>query len=116
MTSDLVNINVSHWIWLNDQALCSAEHLAEVSGLSVEDINELIANRVIVPVDEASNPPAFALRWVVTATTARRMRDDFELDPHGVALALTLMQRVEDLQAEVDSLRAQVALQGQAAG
>lgn len=110
MNSNLVNINVSHWIWLNDQAVCSAQHLAEISGLSGEEIDELIANRIIVPVDDASSPPAFALRWVVTATTARRLRDDFELDRNGVSLALTLMQRIEDLEAQVDTLRAQLVI------
>ena len=113
---DLNDINTSHWIWLNDQAACSAQHLAEVSGLSVEEIDELIATRVIVPVDEATSPPAFALRWVVTATTARRLRDDFELDRNGVSLALTLMQRIEDLEAQVGSLRAQLDIQGRHLG
>ncbi len=112
MSPDPGNINASHWIWLNDQAVCSAQHLAEVSGLTVEEIDELIANRVIVPVDEVDTPPAFALRWVVTATTARRLRDDFELDRHGVSLALTLMQRIEDLEAQLGELRAKVAPSG----
>ncbi|MBC7415273.1 MAG: hypothetical protein H7327_10100, partial [Herminiimonas sp.] len=58
---------------------------------------------------DTSGPPAFALRWVVTATTARRLRDDFELDRNGVSLALTLMQRIEDLEAQLGELRAKVA-------
>ena len=119
MNPDLVNINdinTSHWIWLNDQAVCSALHLAEISGLTVEEIDELIANRVIVPVDDAVIPPAFALRWVVTATTARRLRDDFELDRNGVSLALTLMQRIEDLEVQVGSLRAQLDIKGRHIG
>ncbi len=111
MSHDPVNINATHWIWLNDQAVCSAQHLAEVSGLTVEEIDELIANRVIMPIDDTGTPPAFALRWVVTATTARRLRDDFELDRHGVSLALTLMQRIEDLEAQLGSLRAQLDIQ-----
>lgn len=116
MNSSPVNINVSHWIWLNDQAVCSAQHLAEISGLTLAEIDELIANRVIVPVDESGNPPAFALRWVVTATTARRLRDDFELDRNGVSLALTLMQRIEDLESQIDGLRARLDVQGHTPG
>ena len=38
---------------------------------------------------------------VVTVRTARRLRDDFELDRNGVALALTLLRRIAQLEAEV---------------
>ena len=36
------------------------------------------------------------------------MRKDFDLDPHGVALAVTLLERVHDLEEELRDLRARL--------
>jgi chaperone modulatory protein CbpM len=44
----------------------------------------------------------------VTARTAFRLRHDFELDEQGLAVALALLERVRDLEAELDALRAQL--------
>ena len=69
-------------------------------------IEDLVANGLIEPADEAEQPPAFHLCCVLTVKTARRLRDDFQLDRHGVALALTLVRRIRELQAELGALRA----------
>jgi chaperone modulatory protein CbpM len=99
-------INVTEWVWLDDQGVCSAQYLGEASGLSEEEIQDLIENGVIEPVDDNAQPGLFQLRHVVTANMARRLRDDFELDRHGVALALALMRRIEELEAELSAVRA----------
>lgn len=97
--------DVTEWIWLNEEGVCSAQHLIEVSGLSNEELDELIANGVIVPVDADAYPPSFQLRSVVIANKARRLRDDFDLDRNGLVLALTLMQRIAELEAEINTVR-----------
>jgi chaperone modulatory protein CbpM len=93
-----MNIQVADSIWLNDNGVCSSEQLAEVSGLSIDEVNDLIDSGVIAPVDPNARPPSFRLHYIVTVNTARRLRDDFELDRHGVALALTLLQRIDELE------------------
>lgn len=100
-----MNINQSEWIWLNDQNVCSAQHLIEVSGLSNEELDELINNGIIMPVDDRAQQKTFFLHYVVVAKNARRLRDDFELDRHGLALALTLMKRINDLQEKLDAMK-----------
>lgn len=97
--------DVTEWIWLNEEGVCSAQHLIEVSGLSNEELDELIANGVIVPVDADAYPLSFQLRSVVIANKARRLRDDFDLDRNGLVLALTLMQRIAELEAEINTVR-----------
>lgn len=92
--------------WLNDTAICRIEHLAEASGLSVEEIDDLVDIGVITPIEAAEPPRLFRLCQILTVKRARRLRDDFQLDHHGVALALTLIRRIGELQAEVDALRA----------
>lgn len=108
-------IDTSDWVWLNDREVCSAQHLAEVSGLSVEEIEELVEMGVLSPVEAPSGVQvssvqsrSFHLRCIVTVKAARRLRDDFELDRNGMVLALTLLQRIDVLQDEVGALRARI--------
>ncbi|RXZ38523.1 hypothetical protein D9O50_03070 [Oxalobacteraceae bacterium CAVE-383] len=109
-----MNIDTSDWVWLNDREVCSARHLAEVSGLSDEEIEELVEMGVLAPVEQpgapmdAPLPRAFHLRCIVTVKAARRLRDDFELDRNGLVLALTLLQRIDALQDELGALRARI--------
>ena len=101
-----MKVNASEWIWPNDHDVCSARHLIEVSGLSNEEFDELLEIGVIVPIDNTTQVKSFQLRYIVTANTARRLRDDFELDLHGVALAMTLVRRIDELQSELIATRA----------
>jgi chaperone modulatory protein CbpM len=91
-----------------ESRVCHIEYLAEVSGLSTDEIEDLVTIGLITPADEAVQPPAFALCCVLTVKTARRLRDDFQLDRHGLALALTLVQRIRELQAELKALQARL--------
>lgn len=100
-----MNIVVSESIRLDESGVCSIEHLAELSGLSLEELRDLVESGVIEPVEDSAEPFSFYLRYVVTAKTARRLRDDFELDWRGVAVALTLLNRIERLEQELKTKR-----------
>ena len=103
-----MSLQLTETIWLNETGVCRLEHLADVSGLSIEEIEDLIENGVIAPADQPAEPRSFQLRHVLTVKTARRLRDDFQLDRHGLTLALTLLQRISDLEAELKSARARL--------
>ena len=93
-----MSMQVTHAVWLNDSAVCSIDHLVEVSGLSLDDISNLVEDGVIAPADASDPGAGFHLAHVLTARQARRLRDDFELDRNGLALALTLLRRIESLE------------------
>ena len=93
-----MSMQVTHAVWLNDKTVCSIEHLVDVSGLSLEEIRNLVEDGVITPADESNPATSFHLVHVLTARQARRLRDDFELDRNGLALALTLLRRIECLE------------------
>jgi chaperone modulatory protein CbpM len=103
-----MKVNQSEWISLDEHGVCSAQFLTEVSGLSDDEINELIDNDVIVPVDDSLQPSSFPLFCIATVNRARRLRDDFELDSHGMVLALKLLYRIDALQIELDATRAHI--------
>ena len=82
----------------------SLRELAQASGLRPDEIEALVDFGVLEPL--ASDPdsadfPAFCL---ILARRAHRLRVDFELNPPGIALALTYLQRIEDLEARLHEL------------
>lgn len=98
-------------LWLSEHSFCRIEHLAEVSGLSIDDIEDLIDTGVLEPApDEVQPARSFAVSCIVTVKTARRLRDDFQLDRHGLALALRLMQRISALETRLQEADARAAV------
>jgi chaperone modulatory protein CbpM len=94
-----VKIEVTEVTWLDEQFEYSLEDLAERSHLSREDLQWLIDSGAI---------PSLDARALKAARTAARLRADFETDLHGVALAMTLLRRISDLELELSGLRARV--------
>lgn len=92
--------------WLDEHEALSLEQLAELSGLSAALLRELLDAEVIRPIDPQTE--AFHARCVLIAQTARRLREDFELDTPGLVLAMTLMERVHELETELRHLGAQL--------
>jgi chaperone modulatory protein CbpM len=89
-----MSYQVTSAVWLGEGEVCTIEDLAEVSGLSQGEVEDLVVSGVIWPADAAVQPACFHLLHVVTVRQARRLRDDFELDSNGVALAMTLLRRI----------------------
>ncbi len=103
-----MNTDTTQWIILDDSSVCSAQHLIEVSGLSHAELERLIEAGTIVPVEQNAPPVTFSLRYVAIASTARRLRDDFELDVNGMVLALTLLRRIDEMEEQLAAARAQL--------
>ena len=96
----------SDWVSVDEFALCSAEYLIEISGLSAPEFEDLVDSNVIVPINEQSEPREFSMGSVAVVNRARRLRDDFELDCHGMVLAIALLYRIESLQHQLDAVHA----------
>ena len=82
--------------------------LAELSGLSERELRELVEYGALTPDDAATGQWVFSFHSITVARTARRLREDFELETHGVALLLAYLERIRDLEAELCALRAQL--------
>ena len=97
----MVKIESSTAIMLDDNGTLTVAQLVEQSGLSEDELSALVDCGAIEP-REAGTSWRFSSRCVVTARTARRLRDDFALDDtHALAILLRLMQRVEELEGEL---------------
>ncbi len=95
-------------LWLHEHYEFSLEELCELSGLSEAELRELVDYGVLAPADPDAQRWTFSADRLVVARSARRLRKDFELDPHGLALVVTLLDRVRDLEAELRDLRAKL--------
>ena len=103
-----MRLELTEMTWLDQRHALSLSELAELSGLPMPDLEDLVGCGVIAPVDPGAATPTFSADWVIVARTATRLRRDFELDAHGLSLALTLLDRVHRLEAQLRELEAQL--------
>lgn len=94
--------------WLTEEHEFSLAELAELSGLPEAELLELVDYGAITPRDPEAPTLVFSGQCLLTVRTACRLRLSFELDPHGVALTVSLLERIHDLEEELHSLRAQL--------
>jgi chaperone modulatory protein CbpM len=94
-------------MWLDEHRIISLTELVEVSGLTEAELLELVHGGII-PARETGRSYSFSASVVTIARTACRLRDDLELDTRGLGVALKLLERVQDLEAEIALLRAQL--------
>ena len=87
--------------------------LAHLSGLSETELASLLAFGVVSCVDPDAVLPRFSTRDLDALCNAAVCRSAFELTPPGLALALTLLRRVADLE---DALSRTEARLGRMAG
>lgn len=100
-----MSVQITETIWLNNDEVCSLQHVAAVSGLSEADVMDLVETGVLAPVSGEATSSMFYTECIVVARKARRLRDDFELNADGVALVLNLLRRVDALESELLGLR-----------
>ena len=101
-------MKIERAMWLHEQHELLLEELCELSGLSEAELRELVDYGVLAPIDSHAQHWTFSADRLIVARSARRLRKDFDLDPHGVALAVTLLERVHNLEAELRDLRAKL--------
>jgi chaperone modulatory protein CbpM len=92
-----MKIEVMEVTWLEEPVEYSLDELAERSHLTRAELEVLIDCGTISSRDA---------RALDIARTAARLRGDFEVDLHGIALAMTLLRRIEELENELCGLRA----------
>ena len=98
--------NLTEAVWLDEHGIVTLVELAECSGFTESELRDLVELGALNPLEAEAPDLRFDARCIVSARMACRLRSDFELDAHGLALALSLLERVQDLEAEVCRLQA----------
>ena len=95
-------------VWLDENHEFSLAELADISGLSEAELRELVDYGAITPVNPDLPQWVFKGSCLWTVRTVSRLRVSFDLEPHAVALVVSLLDRIHDLETQLDSLRAQL--------
>jgi chaperone modulatory protein CbpM len=103
-----VTVEITETLWLDERGSVTLIELSQCSGLTESELRELVDMGALEPVDEDAPQWSFGSRCIVAARAACRLRDDFELDTSGLAVALSLLERIEELEAEVQRVRARL--------
>jgi hypothetical protein len=103
-----VKVEQAEAVWLTEDNEFSLAELAELSGLTEADLRELVEFGAVTPIDPDSSQWVFTGKCLLTIRTACRLRVSFDLEPHGVALIVSLLDRIHGLEAQLGSLRAQL--------
>jgi chaperone modulatory protein CbpM len=102
----MIKIESSTALVLDDSGTITVAELVEQSGLSRDELEVLVDCGALEPRERGAPAWRFSAQCVVTARTARRLRDDFALeDTHALALLLRLMQRIEALETALRTRR-----------
>ncbi|MEQ1772534.1 MAG: chaperone modulator CbpM [Burkholderiales bacterium] len=115
-----MRIEITDALWLDEHHEFSLTEFVELSGLSVDELQHLVDCDALLPV-VAVNPAAaemaadlsaaearFSAQCLTLARAASRLRNDFDLDTNGLTLTLRLLNRIDELEAELLALRAQL--------
>ncbi len=102
-----MRVELTEVLWLEEHAVSLSE-LAELSGLSMPVLEELVSSGSIEPIDVSSAQPLFGAAALSAARQARRLLEDFDLDTSGLSLALGLLERIQTLEQQLRSLQARL--------
>lgn len=91
---------------LDARASISLGELADCCGLTVLELDELVDYKALAPLDAAASELVFSAHWVVPLRTAARLRLDFDLDVFTLAMVLGQLERIAQLEQQVQSLQA----------
>jgi chaperone modulatory protein CbpM len=95
-------------VWLHSQASLSITELAQFSGLPEEELRELVDLGALSPLEGGAMEWHFRASWVGTVRAAARVRADLELETPALALVLAFLARIDQLEARVRELDAQL--------
>jgi len=95
-------------LWPDERQSMPLRALAELSGLSEDELKQLVDCGALGPSAEGSEQRMFSVHSITIARTARRLRDDFELEPHGVAVLLAYLDRIRELESQLRALQARL--------
>jgi len=97
-------------VWLHAQARLRLVELSDACGLTQEVLRDLVELGVLEPADAAAME--FAADCLPTLRAAARLRADFEPETHALALVVSYLRRIAELESQVQALVAQLPTKG----
>lgn len=96
-----MNIEHADALWFDEHARITLGELVEISGLPEEVLRGLVECGVLAAAESGPEQWIFTSGCIATVQTAKRLHQDFDLDANALALALTLLERIRELEAQL---------------
>ncbi|MGH8293523.1 MAG: chaperone modulator CbpM [Gammaproteobacteria bacterium] len=103
-----MRIELTEAQWVNARRELPLREFVQRSGLSEADLQYLVESGVLAPLDPQAAEWSFGTDCLPLARTAARLRRDLDLDGSGLAVALTLIERVQELESRLRELDARL--------
>ncbi len=103
-----MKIELTEAVWLDERGAVTLVELSQCSGLTEGELRDLVELGALEPLDPDAAELSFTAKCISAARAAGRLRNDFELDSHGLALVLSLLERVEELENAMQRLSARL--------
>ena len=103
-----MRIELTEVQWANARRELPLREFTRQSGLSEADLRYLVESGVLAPLDPQATEWSFGADCLPLARIAGRLRRDLDLEGSGLAVALTLIERVQELETRVRDLNARV--------
>lgn len=95
-------------LWLDARERVTLVELSECAGLTVAQLRELVECGALAPADPQAVEWMFGADRVVSLRTAARVCHDLELETAALALVLSYVDRIRELEDELRRLQAQL--------
>ena len=95
-------------VWLHAGHRVTIVELSECSGLGEDVLRELVEYGALAPADPDAAELAFSARCVASVRTAARLSGDLELETRALALVITFLERIDELEGRVRELDAKL--------
>lgn len=92
--------------WLDSRETVSIAELSRACGMTLDELAELVDYGALVPLEAHAPERIFNADRVVQLRTVGKLRLDFDLDVFTVAVLIGYLDRIDELERQVRSLRA----------
>lgn len=103
-----MRVELTELQWLTAEQRLPLREFAQMSGLLESELRQLVEYGVIAPLDPQAQDWLFGADCLPLARTAVRLRHDFDLEGQGLAVTLTLIERVQELENKLRELHARL--------
>ena len=96
-----MKVEYSESILLNEHNEISLTELAELSGISLEELDHLVDSGALTPNNPTDSILHFNSRCVLSIRTLYRLKKDFELEANALSLMLVFLERIRLLEYQL---------------
>lgn len=117
MTAHLTHIgHLESWTWLEAPETITADELARASGLSTDQLNELVDYGALLPIPGSAavqeRAHVFSAACLIPLRTACHVQRDFDLDLFTAGVLVGYLTRIDTLERQLQSLHARASNAG----